>query len=113
MEISAASDGVEVISRAYARRHGIARTDDWLMLKLTEEVGELTQAYLRLSGQSRPHDGDARAALGAEIADSLAQLLVLARRFDIDIEAELERKWFSWRDVVDPVDCLGIAAGVP
>jgi NTP pyrophosphatase (non-canonical NTP hydrolase) len=76
------------------------------MLKLNEEVGELTQAYLRMTGQSR--SPGAPAAFAAEIADVLAHLLLLARRFDVDIDAELDRKWFAWRDVVIPADRAGI-----
>ena len=36
MELRAAQADVEAISRVYARRFGVERTDDWLFLKLTE-----------------------------------------------------------------------------
>ncbi len=41
----------------------------------------------------------------------LAQLLLVARRFDVDLEAELERKWFRWRHLVEPADEAGVRAG--
>ena len=44
---------VEAVSRIYATRHGIDRDPAWFVLKLQEEVGELTQAYLMRSGQAR------------------------------------------------------------
>ncbi|MDR7382539.1 pyrophosphatase [Promicromonospora iranensis] len=111
MELTRLSDDVEIISRVYARVHGVERTDDWLMLKLHEEVGELTQAFLNLSGRSRDRglsDDETRAAFRGEVADALAQLLLVARRFDVDLSEELERKWFRWRHLVRPEDTAGI-----
>jgi NTP pyrophosphatase (non-canonical NTP hydrolase) len=96
---------VEAVSRLYASRHDIERSDDWLVLKLNEEVGELTQAYLARSGQARDRgrDGDRlEADLRAELADVLAQVLLLATRFDIDLADAVEKKWLAWRDVAAP-----------
>lgn len=111
MDLENLSDDVEIISRVYARLHGIERTDDWLVLKLQEEVGELTQAFLTLSGRSRDRglsDDEVRDAFRGEVADALAQLLLVARRFDVDLTEELERKWFRWRHLVEPEDVAGI-----
>ena len=104
MELQAAQADVEAISRAYARLHGIERSDDWLVLKLGEEVGELTQAYLAASGRSRRAVEDGRDALRAEMADVLAHLLLLAERFDVDLPAALDDKWGRWRHLVAEED---------
>ncbi|MFE4470373.1 pyrophosphatase [Leifsonia sp. NPDC056824] len=100
MDIETLQRDVETVSAYYAERHDIVRTDDWFMLKLNEEVGELTQAFLARSGQSRDKgrspdelDGDFR----AELADVLAHALLLAERFDVDLSAEVERKWLVWK----------------
>lgn len=109
--LSELSDEVEIISRVYARVHGVERTDDWLVLKLHEEIGELTQAFLNLSGRSRDRglsDDETRDAFRGEVADALAQLLLVARRFDVDLPEELERKWFRWRHLIQPEDTAGI-----
>lgn len=99
MDIAQLQRNVERVSAQYAEDHGIARTDDWLILKLGEEVGELTQAYLARSGQARDK-GRTTSQLtqdfGAEISDVLAHLLLIAHRFEIDVEAEVVRKWFAW-----------------
>ncbi|MFD2026511.1 pyrophosphatase [Promicromonospora aerolata] len=111
MDLKNLSDEVEIISRVYARVHGVERTDDWLMLKLHEEVGELTQAFLNLSGRSRDRgssEEEIRDAFRGEVADALAQLLLVARRFDVDLPEELDRKWFRWRHLVRPEDTAGI-----
>ncbi|MFI9487647.1 pyrophosphatase [Promicromonospora sp. NPDC052451] len=109
--LAALADEVEVISRVYERKFGVPRTDDWLVLKLQEEMGEFVQAYLARTGRSRDRGRSAEdidADLRAEFADVFGQLLVIARRFDIDIEAELARKWFRWSDLVEPQDREGI-----
>lgn len=112
MDLATLTDEVEIISRVYERRFGVERTDDWLVLKLHEEVGELTQAYLAASGRSRERGTatDEQQAFRAELADVLAQLLLVARRFDVDLEAEVERKWFRFRHLVEPQDTEGVRA---
>ena len=49
------------ISDLYAANHGIDRDRDWALLKLQEELGELTAEHLRLSGRARGA-GDAERA---------------------------------------------------
>lgn len=100
MDIDTLRDEVEAVSALYAERHGIDRTDDWLLLKLNEEVGELTQAYLARAGQARDK-GRAGAELDedlrAELADVFAHVLLIAQRFDVDLSAAVDRKWLAWR----------------
>lgn len=105
MDIHALTDQVEEISRRYATRFDIDRSADWFVLKLQEEVGELTQAHLMREGQARtknlaPNEIDA--AFRAEVADVLAQVLLLARYHGIDVVDEVERKWLIWRSVSRP-----------
>ncbi|WP_454041859.1 MazG nucleotide pyrophosphohydrolase domain-containing protein [Cellulosimicrobium sp. Marseille-Q8652] len=96
------ADRVEAVSALYARKFGIDRDADWFALKLTEEVGELTQAFLAATGRTRPRadGGDtpdgARQDLADEVADVLAHLLLLARSQDVDVEAAVRRKWLAW-----------------
>jgi len=90
---------VAEVSDTYASRNDIARDDDWYLLKLQEELGELTAEYLKTTGRGRLKGGDAgsvRVALEDEAADVLAMLLLFARNNEIDLEAALERKWFQY-----------------
>jgi NTP pyrophosphatase (non-canonical NTP hydrolase) len=100
MDMADLQADVEAVSVFYAERNGIDRTDDWFMLKLGEEVGELTQAYLARSGRARDK-GRGLAQLEedfrAELADVVAQVLLIAQRFDVDIASEVERKWLRWK----------------
>ncbi len=109
MQIEHLQREVESVSDFYARRHIIDRTDDWFMLKLNEEVGELTQAYLARAGQSRDKgrthvelEDDFR----GEVADVLAQVLLIAERFKIDLAREVKRKWLVWKPRAERVPAV-------
>lgn len=53
MDLRRLSDDLETISQRYAEHYGIDRDATWFLLKLQEEVGELTQAFPMQSGQAR------------------------------------------------------------
>lgn len=98
MEIAELSERIEKVSLRYAERLDLTRDGDWLLLKLQEELGELTQAYLQITGRSRDKGRSAdeiRHGFHQEFADVCCQLLLLARHFDVDLEREIERKWLS------------------
>jgi NTP pyrophosphatase (non-canonical NTP hydrolase) len=91
---------IEAVSARYAERFGIRRDVDWGVMKLAEEIGELTQAHLKLTGQARAKSGDEpqrlRERFEDEMADVLGQLFVLARLTGADLPAALDRKWLRW-----------------
>ncbi|SEM60212.1 MazG nucleotide pyrophosphohydrolase domain-containing protein [Nonomuraea pusilla] len=98
MELRSLADDLEAVSRRYAAHLGIERDDTWFLLKLQEEVGELTQAFLMQSGRARtrgltPEEIDA--GFRAELADVLCQVLLMARHHGVDLEAEVARKWLE------------------
>lgn len=87
------------VSDMYERETGVLRDDDWYALKMQEELGELIAEHLRLSGRGRRKnfsDAEIIEARDDEAADLLAFLLLYARKNGIDLEAALERKWFSY-----------------
>lgn len=90
---------VAEVSDMYERETGVRRDDDWYALKMQEELGELIAEHLRLSGRGRRKnlsDAEIIEARGNEAADLLAFLLLYARHNGIDLEAALDRKWFSY-----------------
>ncbi|QNE18275.1 pyrophosphatase [Kribbella qitaiheensis] len=99
MDLTRLSDDVEVISRGYARAHGFTRDETGFLLKLQEEVGELTQAFLMRAGQARSK-GNTQQELddqfGAELADVLCHVVLLARHHGVDLAEQVERKWLVW-----------------
>ncbi|WP_146341449.1 MULTISPECIES: MazG nucleotide pyrophosphohydrolase domain-containing protein [Nesterenkonia] len=99
MQISEIIDALEPISSRYAQSNSIDRTSEWFMLKLQEEVGELTQAFIDLRGMGRDRgttEKQRRDAFDAEVADVLGQLLLLAHHNDVDVEQAVEEKWLKW-----------------
>lgn len=94
MDLKALQADVLRISDIYAEEHGIQRDRDWALLKLQEELGELTAEHLRLSSRAR---GKADAQkLADEAADVLGMLLIYCERADVDLDAAMRRKWLAW-----------------
>ncbi len=94
MKLSELSEQVGRISDIYAAEHGIDRSGDWAILKLQEELGELTAEHLRMDGRARGAADPG--ALGDEAADVLGMLLIYCDRAGIDIEQAIQRKWLRW-----------------
>jgi NTP pyrophosphatase (non-canonical NTP hydrolase) len=92
------TEAIEAVSARYAKNFGIRRDVDWCLMKLTEELGELVQAHLKLVGQARTNgaDEDWRRRFEDEMADVLGQVLVLAKLTSTDLHAALDRKWLRW-----------------
>lgn len=98
MELAKLSDRIEDVSLRYAEQLGFTRDGDWFLLKLQEELGELTQSYLQVTARGRAK-GNSADELGrhfhSEFADVMCQLLLLARHCGVDLEQEIEQKWLS------------------
>ncbi len=96
MTLSELTSSVLRISDLYAANHAINRDRDWALLKLQEELGELTAEHLRLTRRARGA-GDPE-ALGDEAADVLGMLLIYCAGAGIDLETAMRRKWLKWLD---------------
>lgn len=99
MDVKQLSEEVEEVSARYAKKHKIERNANWFVLKLQEEIGELTQSYLMLSGQARTKGKspeEIQAEFNKEVADVFCQILLLAKFNGIDLEKEVEDKWLYW-----------------
>ncbi|MGK9230070.1 hypothetical protein KXS07_00145 [Inquilinus limosus] len=89
-------DQFEDVSCVYAEANGLRRDPDWFLLKLHEELGELTQVWNKLTGRGRTRgrsEEELRQALADETADMLGHILLFARANGIDLAAAVERKW--------------------
>jgi len=86
----------EAASQRYASEHGIERDDDWFVLKLQEELGELTQAWVEYTSRSRSRGRSAEElerALADEAADVLGHILLFAHRHELNLDTAIARKW--------------------
>lgn len=99
MDIRDLSDDVELVSQRYSKKFNIERDNDWFVLKLQEELGELIQSYLMLKGSARQKGKETeeiRSEFEAEVGDVFCQALLLAKHFDVDLEKVIEEKWLKW-----------------
>ncbi|QOF75245.1 hypothetical protein IG197_31830 (plasmid) [Aminobacter sp. SR38] len=95
--------------------HNIERNADWYLLKLAEELGELTAEHLLLAGRAKPNSdgsGGTREALESEAADLFGQFVLYLRANEIDIEAAIERKWLRHLDKYVGLDAEETASGI-
>ena len=98
MDLVELSERLEKLSGRYGEHLGFDRDPDWFLLKLQEEVGELTQAYLQLTGRARSKGlspEEIRSGFHQEFADVFCQLLLFAHHHEVDLPAEIDRKWLS------------------
>ncbi len=99
MNLKEISDQLGKVSDIYAQKFGIKRDNDWFLLKLQEEMGELSAAYLKLTQRARvgsetPAELDKN--LKDEVADVLALTLLFAKHRGIDVEQAITDKWFQY-----------------
>lgn len=90
---------INAINARYASVYGFDRDGDWLLLKVQEEVGELSQAWLAKTGRQRDkgHTPDEiNQRFEHELADALGMLFALAVETGVDIERAIDAKWLVW-----------------
>lgn len=99
MDIQDFIQKVEAVSQKYAKQYKIKRSPSWFLLKLQEEMGELTQSYLMMTGKARSKDKSKqqiRNEFEKEVADVFCHVLLLANSNTVDIERAVDKKWFKW-----------------
>jgi NTP pyrophosphatase (non-canonical NTP hydrolase) len=99
MTIPELTQKVQRVADQYAKEFGVTYSDDWFLLKLQEELGEMTRAHLVRTERTRHKSASeeaAKEALAEEIADVFAYILIFARRTGIDIEDAVVQKWFKY-----------------
>jgi NTP pyrophosphatase (non-canonical NTP hydrolase) len=99
MNLKEISEKLGRVSDIYAQKFEIRRDDDWFVLKIQEELGELSSAHLKLTQRARigsETKNDLEQNLKDEIADVIALTLLFAKHKGIDVEQALENKWFKY-----------------
>jgi hypothetical protein len=80
----------------YAEKFQIKRDDVFYLLKMQEELGELTRIYLELRGSEKkrnPNIDELKKKFAADIAVLVGNALILAHHFDVDLEANIKAKF--------------------
>jgi NTP pyrophosphatase (non-canonical NTP hydrolase) len=99
MELKDLMKKVEAVSLKYSEQYKIKRSNSWFILKLQEEMGELTQSYLMMTGRGRKKDKtkkEIRSEFEKELADVLCHVLLLANSNTVDLEKAVNDKWLKW-----------------
>ncbi len=86
----------------YCKKYNIKMDEDFALLKLYEETGELAQAILIHRKQSRPEKhvpiDISKNEIAKELADIIGVAIVIAHLLDIDIEQAIDKKWTHKKD---------------
>ncbi len=97
MKLDELTSTLSRVSDTYAKNFSIQRSDDWYLLKIQEELGELTAAFLKLSARARVSGTEnLKINLEDEIADVLAMTLLFSKSQGIDPEKAIRNKWFKY-----------------
>ncbi len=99
MNLKEIEEKLKRVSDVYAEKFKIKRDQDWFILKIQEELGELSSAHLKLTERARTGeqtDVELQKNLRDEIADVIAMTMLFAHHKGIDVEQALKDKWFKY-----------------
>lgn len=99
MELKEIQKQVSEVFLEHLKNDKIILSDDYLMLKIGEEFGELMQSYLIYKRRCRQEkylpDEEAKKGLAKELADVIGLSFSIATILDIDLEQAINKKWIS------------------
>ncbi len=99
MDFNDMQEGVMQNAINYGKHYGVTISEDFALLKLYEEVGELAQAILIHRKESRPEkhlsEADSKKAVARELADVVGMAMVNAKLLGIDLEGAIKEKWIG------------------
>ena len=99
MELKEIQKQVAEVFLEHLKKDEIELNDDYLMLKIGEEVGELMQAYLVYKKRCRPEKylskEEAEIGFAKELADVIGLAFSIATVMGIDLEQAIIKKWIS------------------
>lgn len=96
MNLEEAAEQCERAWSSYARKHGIKREPDaFYLLKMQEELGELTRHFLEMNGNEHKSvtDDKLRRKFAGDCASLVGNSLILARHFDVDLSSVIVEKF--------------------
>jgi len=83
----------------YGKKYNVKIDEDFALLKLSEEVGELAQAILIHRKKCRPEkyvaEDVSKNEVAKELADVVGIAIVNAHLLGIDLEEAIDKKWIN------------------
>ncbi|MDX9893258.1 MAG: MazG nucleotide pyrophosphohydrolase domain-containing protein [Patescibacteria group bacterium] len=99
MEFKELEDKIIQNAIRYGKNYNIEIDEDFALLKLYEEVGELAQAILIHRKKCRPekyiNETESKKELADELADVIGMVIVNAHLLEIDLEETIKTKWIN------------------
>ena len=99
MEFKKIQEGAVDNAKRYGEAHQVKIDQDFAILKLYEEVGEVAQAILIHQKKSRPEkfvsEAESKEMVAKELADVVGMCMVNAYLLGIDLEKTILRKWLK------------------
>jgi NTP pyrophosphatase (non-canonical NTP hydrolase) len=99
MELKQLQDKTSKVFLSNLKRDKIKASEDYLILKLAEELGEFVQSYLVHKKRCRPTKylsiQKSKRELSKELADVMGLVLIIAKISKIDLEEAVIKKWIT------------------
>jgi NTP pyrophosphatase (non-canonical NTP hydrolase) len=99
MELKQLQEQITKIFLSNLERDKIEVSDDYLMLKINEELGEFVQSYIIHKKKCRPEKflspDESKKEMAKELSDVIGLALVISTQFNINLEEALIKKWIT------------------
>jgi len=99
MEFNQLQEEITKIFLENLERDNIEINDDYLMMKITEELGEFIQSFIVHKRKCRPEKylspEESKKSMAKELSDVLGLVFVISKKLDIDLEEALTKKWIT------------------
>ena len=99
MEFREIESKIAKIFLDYLKKNNITHNDDYLVLKISEELGEFIQSYIIHKKKCRSEKciscEESKKEMAKELADVVGLAFAISKDFDIDLEEALVKKWIS------------------
>ncbi len=99
MELKQLQEQITKIFLSNLKRDKIDVSDDYLILKITEELGEFVQSYIVHKKKCRPEkclsSDESKKEMAKELSDVIGLAFVISTILKIDIEEALIKKWIT------------------
>ncbi|MFA5186108.1 MAG: hypothetical protein WC551_06470 [Patescibacteria group bacterium] len=99
MELNRLQTDITKIFLNNAKRDSLKVDEDYLVMKISEELGEFVQSYLVHKKRCRPvkflDPKDSKREMSKELSDVVGLAFVLSKTLKIDLEEALVKKWIT------------------
>ena len=96
MDINKLANHCSAAWQSFALKHGIHRPDEFYLLKLQEELGELTRSYMELKGMEKSKHNDDLAKIQqfhGDCASVIGNALIMGLHFKVDLVEKIQEKF--------------------